>query len=163
MSIETIFETKTYQYYRDSRGGCKTAVMRTNPTKREIKEWQEKQEEFEWAKQIISFLRGNLVRAANRDSAQEISIDLDYLFEVGEQQGWQCALTGDDLEFTRGGTYWGGKWCNPYSCTIDRIDSNKGYVEGNIQLVTWYINSIKGNTPNQDFIEICKSVARYNR
>ena len=72
-------------------------------------------------------------------------------------------MTGTDLEFTRGGQTWLGKWCNPNSCTIDRIDSSKGYVEGNIQLITWQANCLKQNVPNDEFIEFCKDVARYNK
>jgi hypothetical protein len=81
---------------------------------------------------------------------------------VGQLQNWKCALTGWDLEFVRGGTYWGGKWCNPMSCTIDRIDNKKGYVIGNVQLVTWFANKTKGHLNDQDFVEMCKSVAKHH-
>ena len=115
-------------------------------------------------KDKVQFLRQNLARANNRgNKSQRIGITVDYLYEIGEKQKWKCTLTGDLLEFSRGGDYWGGKWSNPKSCTIDRIDSNKGYVQGNIQLVTWQVNFAKSSVDNDDFIELCKKVAKYNK
>jgi hypothetical protein len=115
-------------------------------------------------KEKIQFLRQNLARASNRgNKTQHISITVDYLYEIGEKQKWKCPLTGDSLEFSRGGDYWGGKWSNPKSCTIDRIDSNKGYVKGNIQLVTWQVNFAKSSVDNNDFINLCKKVAKFNK
>lgn len=120
--------------------------------------------QFENVKNKLKFLNQNISRAANRgDKSQKVAVSLDYLYSIGEKQKWKCALTGLPLEFTRGGTNWGGFWCNPMSCTIDRIDSKKGYVEGNIQLVIWKINSLKKDTDNQEFIELCKLVSKKRR
>jgi len=108
----------------------------------------------------IKFLRENLERADSRiNKKYKVLIDLDYLFELGTKQNWQCALTGSPLSFIRGGTMWGGKWCNPESCTIDRIDSNKDYIKGNVQLVVWRVNCIKRDLSNEEFIKTCKLVA----
>jgi hypothetical protein len=109
----------------------------------------------------VIFLRQNLARADNRgDASHKITITLDELYSTGEAQKWRCALSGEELEFTRGGQEWGGKWCNPNSCTLDRIDSSKGYIPGNIQLLTWRVNYIKQHLDNQEFIDICKLVSK---
>ena len=111
----------------------------------------------------LLFLRQNLSRAANRgDKSQHIDITLDYLFEIGEQQRWRCALSDQNLEFVRGGQIWRNYWCNPKICTIDRIDSSEGYVVDNIQLLSWDINYIKQNLPNSEFVELCKKVADHH-
>jgi hypothetical protein len=121
-------------------------------------------DDFYDVKEILTFLAANLRRAANRgDASQKIEVNLDYVYNVGASQDFLCALTGDELEFTRGGQTWLGKWCNPNSCTIDRIDSDKGYVEGNIQLITWKANCLKQHLDNNEFIEFCKDVARWNK
>lgn len=112
----------------------------------------------------LKFLRQNLSRAANRgEQSQEVNVKLDYLYSIGVTQDWKCAASGTTLEFTRGGTNWGGKWCNPKSCTIDRIDNSKGYVNGNVHLVTWEANSLRGNIEWLDFIQLCKSIAKHNK
>lgn len=117
------------------------------------------------AKQRVKHLRQNLARAANRYNPQYIDITLDEVYEVGESQKWLDVFSGDPLEFTRGGN-WGLKTnngsgaCNPFSCSIDRIDQNKGYVKGNIQLVTSLTNFAKGTMTNKEFIAYCKKVAK---
>lgn len=164
MKLQTVFESETYQEFKDNRGPNWTMFSRTNPSNREIREWEDRQEDLEEVKHILSFLRENLNRALNRGSdSQLVEVDLDYVYNVGASQDFYCALTGEELEFTRGGQTWMGKWCNPNSCTIDRIDSSKGYVEGNIQLITWKANCLKQHLDNDEFIEFCKDVARYNK
>jgi hypothetical protein len=159
--MQTIYESTIYQEFKELRGENRTQLMRRNPTKKEIADWEWRQENFEDVKNILSFLRANLTRAANRGKdSQTIDVNLDYVYRVGSNQDFFCALTGDELEFTRGGQIWLGKWCNPNSCTIDRINSSKGYVEGNIQLITWKANCLKQHLDNEEFIEFCKDVAQ---
>lgn len=159
-----VCESTIYREFLEARGENKTELMRRNPTKKEIKDWHWRQENFLEVKRILSFLNENLSRAANRgNKSQKIDVDLDYVYNIGASQDFQCALTGDELEFTRGGFYWLGKWCNPHSCTIDRIDSNKGYIKGNIQLITWRANCLKQHLGNEEFIAFCKDVAYWHK
>ena len=111
----------------------------------------------------LKFFRQNLTRAGNRENPKEITIDKWYLEELYQKQKGRCVLSGLELEFTRGGTNWGGKWCNPKSCTVDRIDNNLGYIRENVQLVTWEINATKSHIQNQDFIRLCEHVVSYQK
>ena len=110
----------------------------------------------------LLFLKENLTRAKNRKDKKFIDIDLTDLYHIGFIQEWKCALSNVNLEFTRGGQMWDGKWANPNSCSIDRIDSSIGYIPSNIQLVTWKINKTKGSMKNQEFIDLCTHVASTN-
>lgn len=47
--------------------------------------------------------------------------------------------------------------------SIDRINSDIGYEEGNIQWVDKRINMMKGSLSNKEFIELCTKVAKYNK
>jgi hypothetical protein len=164
MKLQTIYESEVYKEFKELRGPSKSLFEREYRTKKELADWQWHQDEFKDVKNILTFLRANLTRAANRGAAsQKIEVSLDYVYHVGASQDFFCALSGQELEFTRGGQTWLGKWCNPNSCTIDRIDSSKGYVEGNIQLITWKANCIKQHLGNEEFIEFCKDVAYYNK
>jgi hypothetical protein len=96
-----------------------------------------------------------------RYSAREVrdldfDIDINYVLDLLLKQQGKCALTGWDLEFTRGGTYAYGT--NPNGCTMDRINNRRGYVQGNVQLVCWKANKIKGELDNKEFKEFCKLV-----
>lgn len=110
----------------------------------------------------LRFLRRNLSRAAGRKNAHVIEIDLDYVYAIGEKQDWKCAVSGDVLEFVRGGSEVPNQNCNLKSCTIDRINSALGYVEGNIQLVTWEVNAAKGARSTDRFLAHCQQVIEYN-
>ena len=66
------------------------------------------------------------------------------IYTLLEKQNYKCALTGDSI--------------NELTASIDRIDSNHGYTEGNIQLTTWEANDTKSNFQNDKFIAFCTKV-----
>jgi len=47
------------------------------------------------------------------------------------------------------------------TASLDRIDSSKGYVRGNIQWVHIAINFMKHSLPEEEFIRWCCLVAQY--
>lgn len=78
------------------------------------------------------------------------SLTLDHLFDLWDQQGGKCALTGVSLGLI--GTGW-------QAASIDRIDSEKGYHADNVQWTCWRANAAKSNMPNGDFVAMCRAVA----
>jgi hypothetical protein len=111
-----------------------------------------------WTQQeVLTFLQQNITRARNRQSAWNNEITKEMAYRQGERQNWQCAITGERLEFSRGGTWWQNKWCNPQSCVIDRIDPNRGYYADNIQLVTHMANTWKSNFTPWELKLLCES------
>jgi hypothetical protein len=46
--------------------------------------------------------------------------------------------------------------------SLDRIDSDLGYTDSNVQWVGASVNTAKGTLDNQDFIELCADIARHN-
>ena len=110
-----------------------------------------------------AFLSQNLSRARGRKDGKQITIDVDYLFQLGETQGWKCALTGHDLQFQRGGTLYRKMWMNAYSCSIDRIDTAKDYVPGNVHLVCAAINHMKAIYSVDELVGFAKAIVEYNK
>jgi hypothetical protein len=94
--------------------------------------------------------------AARAQRGLDFNIDHDYIMTLLEKQNSKCALTGWPMEFTRSGVPGNG---NPYGCTIDRINSELGYIKGNVQLTCWWPNKVKSNMSNSEFIKMCKDVA----
>lgn len=82
----------------------------------------------------------------------EFKITKEYAWNLFIEQDKKCALSGTELCFD-------GKWnSTKTTASLDRIDSSKGYVEGNIQWVHKKINLMKGNMTDEEFTTICKSV-----
>jgi hypothetical protein len=113
--------------------------------------------------QKLKLLGENISRAKSRKNGEVVEIDKNYAYVIGEKQGWKCALTGVPLEFERGGQLFHRKWCNPNICVIDRIDSDRGYVEGNIQLLTHRINTFKSAFTEKELYDICELVVEARR
>lgn len=97
-----------------------------------------------------------------RYSKIEFLLRIEDVWELFIQQNRKCALTNLPISFSN--EFLRGKKYNGVSCTasIDRIDSSKGYVKGNVQLVHKDVNIMK-NAFNQDyFVQMCKLIAKNN-
>jgi hypothetical protein len=69
-------------------------------------------------------------------------LDVDYLENLWNQQGGKCALTGLPMAH---------KFSSLLSASLDRIDSMKGHIKGNIQVVCQWVNSAKNDFTNTEF------------
>lgn len=79
-------------------------------------------------------------------------IDNEYLWELFLKQNRKCVLSGEELIFTK--KYQNGR--NETTASLDRIDSNKGYIKGNIQWVHKYVNKMKSNKSDDEFLNWCR-------
>jgi len=94
--------------------------------------------------------------AKSRNLTVEITIkDAWNLFKKQKQK---CALTGLDINLVKDLT----KNRIHNTASLDRIDSNKGYVKNNIRWVHKDVNMLKNNYSDEDFIKICILVVKYH-
>lgn len=100
-------------------------------------------------KGTISNKRQSAMKRARRDG-MEFNLSTDFLHKIWEKQNGICALTGVEMGRI------GSKWLSP---SVDRIDSDKGYTEDNVQWVCWRANDAKCNMKNDDFVAMCLAVA----
>lgn len=68
-----------------------------------------------------------------------------------------CCKTGWKLEFTG---YKSTERKNDFAPSFDRIDNSKGYVSGNVQLVCWLYNDLKGARDDAMILDFAKAVAK---
>jgi hypothetical protein len=92
-----------------------------------------------------------------RKSCQKRNLDFDitlpYLWELFLKQNRLCALTKLPLTFSY-------RWNDrDGTASLDRIDSSKGYIKGNVQWVHKDINLMKWNLDQSHFIKMCKLVS----
>jgi hypothetical protein len=83
----------------------------------------------------------------------EFSITRDYLLKLYHDQNGKCRATGQILKIP---TEVDSK--TPWTVSIDRIDNNKGYIKGNVQLVSQIYNLCKNIWSEDDVLEFCKCV-----
>jgi hypothetical protein len=75
----------------------------------------------------------NAAKKRSKDYNLEFNLDLNDIILPRE-----CPILGIELQFNKGKAE-----DNSYS--IDRIDNNKGYIKGNVQIISFKANTIKSN------------------
>jgi hypothetical protein len=86
----------------------------------------------------------------------EFKISKEYLFSLFLRQERKCALSGIELfmpmlKMNR----------EKHIASVDRIDSFKGYIEGNVQWVHKDINRMKMDLPEEYFLSLCNQISKY--
>lgn len=84
---------------------------------------------------------------------------LAYLKEVWEKQNGVCPYTGLDLVLPDSTAGW-KEGPNIRNASLDRRDSSKGYIEGNVQFVAIPINLAKSVFSADEFEALLRAVAR---
>ena len=104
--------------------------------------------EARWGYRHITgaYMRGLHGSAVKR--GLEFNVSSRYLYDIWQQQGGKCAYTGLDLELV------GNR-----QASVDRIDSSKGYIEGNVQWVLTKVNHMKWDSTEEEFLNLCSIIS----
>lgn len=86
----------------------------------------------------------------------EFDITIEYIEELFIKQNKKCALSGMDLVFSQVTKNKFGVG----NASLDRIDSKKGYITGNLQWVHKTINIMKNTLSQDEFINICLKISK---
>ncbi len=101
----------------------------------------------------------NSIKRSAASRKLEFNITIEYLWALLTKQNKKCALSGIDLCFSETRKNKNKK----RTVSVDRIDSSKGYIEGNVQWVHKTINIMKNALTDKEFIELCTKVANNNK
>ena len=108
------------------------------------------------SKQIIGQLLSNTKWRANKKNIA-FDVNKDYLQQLYDKQNGVCALSGQPIIFAITRT---AHKKGETTASIDRIDSCKGYVKGNVQWVHKRINSMKNDMTVDEFLFMCQQVIK---
>lgn len=84
----------------------------------------------------------------------EYNISNEYIWDLFIAQNRKCALSNIELTFKNKK--------NKGTASLDRIDSSKGYIEGNVQWIHKHINKMKTDFNQDYFIEMCSLISKKN-
>jgi hypothetical protein len=135
--------------------------------------WKLSEEEFLYFTKLVANPLDKLVNNINYDNMLKWSkwskwkykakirhldfqITPKYMEKVFIQQNGCCIFTGLPLSFDK------VAYINIGTASIDRIDSKKGYIEGNVQWTHKIVNIIKNNLMDNDFISWCKKINQHS-
>jgi hypothetical protein len=101
-----------------------------------------------------------LTRARAKKSIRKIcEIDESYLQELWINQKGICPYTGWTLQLPYGSEGWKGE-VSTNRASLDRKDSSKGYVKGNLQFISFMANLAKNNFTESELIKFCQAVVK---
>ena len=101
-------------------------------------------------------VRFMIVRAVNRSAKSGVECDKQYLLTLVGLRPTHCPCCG--REFIYGGSGVVGVQ-HPATPSMDRIDSSKGYVEGNVAIICFRCNILKKDGSLSEF----EAIAKYMR
>lgn len=88
---------------------------------------------------------------------RRFGLPIEYVMSLYHKQEGRCAVSSIPLTYTLGEGF------IATNISIDRINNEEGYIEGNVQLVCRRINSMKSDMSMDEFINMCKTITDYQR
>lgn len=101
-------------------------------------------------------------RRCKRDGIQ-FDLTIKWLHDRLKSVDMKCELSGIPFVFGQTPKATGDMRPDWNTMSLDRIDPNGGYVQGNVRLVLWQINAFRSDLPDGILFNICKGVVNKNR
>lgn len=114
-------------------------------------------ERFRNGTENISGAYFHTLQAGAKRRGKEFTISIEYLQEVYDKQGGKCNYSGVPLVMELG-----AKNEPTNTGSVDRIDNNEGYVEGNVQWLHKDVNFMKQAFEEDTFLDYCKLITENN-
>lgn len=169
-----------YEHKKSKTGGLKQEVQCKCGFRRFLELYQLKSGKTKKCMMCASFDRLEVhrnilpIRYAKRIESEATKrglfydLSLDYLCDLYEKQGSRCALSGVTLDmplvnisrYEKAKTFENTK---NFTASLDRIDSSKGYVVGNVQWVHKNVNKMKMDLEEEKFFSIVKQIYEHKQ
>jgi hypothetical protein len=100
---------------------------------------------------------GRIKRGAKKRNIV-FDVEIEYFNKLLVEQNFKCKLSGLEISFSHS-----KKDNYKATASIDRIDSNKGYIVGNLQWINKNVNLMKNHFNQDYFLEICERITEQRR
>ena len=105
-----------------------------------------------------------LIRNNAKHRGIPIGVSIEEAWELFLTQNRICRLSGLSIGFSKS---YNRKLSiharAETTASLDRIDSSKGYVKGNVQWVHKDINLMKRSLSEQKFLQLCQAIVKFNQ
>ena len=154
----------TSEFNRNAKLGRKNCCSRScsirNSSKTRTYEYSNSEKNKEHLKSISNNQRDEFTpfRYSFRNAKKrfkDFSITLEYLKEVWEKQNGICPYTGLKLKLPENSDT---AKDDVTRASLDRIDSSKGYIEGNVQFISTPINYMKSTMSDSELKDFFKLI-----
>lgn len=144
--------------YRYNRKGTKSFELwydKESFEKANIK-WKDNNKKYREKDILAHLVRTSLLREKNnkRHNEKDELITLDYVKDLWQNQKGLCFWFKIPMRLNKQN----GSNTDLLKVSIDRIDSSKGYVKGNIVLSCLFANRGKGNSKNEEWLDFLKLI-----
>jgi hypothetical protein len=149
------FEKPQSEIIRNKKLGRQNFCSRTCVGLNNVKNFGDKRSNYDiskhsgWKKDDYTKFRYHFRNIKKRN--KEVDITLEYLRDVWNRQQETCPYLGIKLTLNSYGKI---KKDPITSASIDRIDSSKGYVKGNIQWISRAVNLMKNDMSENELLKI---------
>ena len=133
--------------YRVTEGSVTSCGCKHHPSKSKHPRWKGFGEISE------KYWYGIIKNTKRKTKNLECTITKEFAWNLYLNQNRKCALMGIDIIFGKG---------KEATASLDRIDSNIGYIPTNIQWVHKTVNLMKMALDQTEFIKFCKLIANNN-
>ncbi len=100
---------------------------------------------------LVSAIRMRLTDAKQRaaNAGTPFNLTTDFLLQLWDAQEGRCAVSKLPLSLEKG---------TPHVLSLDQVKAGLGYVEGNVQWLSWAVNRAKGDLTMPEFLGMCSAV-----
>lgn len=115
-------------------------------------EYRKEQAVIDRRSRIKNFKRAMFTAAKYRAKQRDIefSIEMEDI-EIPDK----CPILECDFVYGTAANY-------DYSPSLDRIDNSKGYIKGNVQVISTKANKMKNSASYEELIKFCQNILRYS-
>ena len=97
------------------------------------------------------------LRNRARRKGMEFNLTAKFLWELYQKQNGKCALSGEEITIRQIEI----STDRSQTASLDRIDSSKGYIKGNVQWIHKDINKMKLDFEQSVFIYWCQKIGKF--
>lgn len=97
------------------------------------------------------------LKARSKEKGYDFDLTADYIQGLFDACGGVCQQTGLPFDMNLGTKGKGNR--NPLRPSVDRIDSNRGYVKDNVRIVLSIVNTMKADWPDDVVENVVKAWA----